>query len=124
LADPRVDGDLKATIVREEAVAVPADMIAIGDPFVRAESADQDGVFQYEWGWRPVHGKPPFTDFVLTASIKAGSAHGRKFNRSFIDGHLEWEDLRKPFVPSDDYLRRWNNDHEPHRNLWFTFGGG
>ncbi len=31
---------------------------------------------------------------------------------------LEVEDMNKSFVPTDDYLRRWNIDHEPHWDIF------
>jgi hypothetical protein len=34
-----------------------------------------------------------------------------------VDGHLESEDVRKPFAASDAELKRWNVDNEPHRDL-------
>ena len=36
----------------------------------------------------------------------------------FCDGHVESEDFTQPFIASDDYLRRWNFDNQPHRESW------
>jgi prepilin-type processing-associated H-X9-DG protein len=47
--------------------------------------------------------------------------HRAKFNNAFCDGHVELEDFNKPFVASDDYLRRWNIDNQPHREAWDNF---
>jgi prepilin-type N-terminal cleavage/methylation domain-containing protein/prepilin-type processing-associated H-X9-DG protein len=112
--------------IPESAVKAPADMVAIGDPFVRADSAELDGAYQFSFGWRPIHGSPtiPLISSVVKNSKRANEIHGTVFNRLFCDGHCEVEDFRKPFVSSDRYLCRWNNDHEAHRDLWYCFTSG
>lgn len=35
-----------------------------------------------------------------------------------FDAHDEPEDFNRPFVATDEYLRRWNNDDEPYRDRW------
>ena len=44
-------------------------------------------------------------------------AHGRRANRAFVDGHVEKEDMRKPFVTTDEALGRWNVDNGAHREI-------
>jgi hypothetical protein len=41
--------------------------------------------------------------------------HGRA-NRAFFDAHIESEDMNKLFTASDEQLRRWNVDHQAHRD--------
>jgi prepilin-type processing-associated H-X9-DG protein len=128
LASMTVDENRQPNLlmVPESSVKEPADMIAIGDPFVRADTTELDGDYQFFFGWRPIHGVPtlPTIESVAKNSKRANQIHGRVFNNLFCDGHCESEDFRKPFVPSDGYLSRWNNDHEPHRDLWFSMGRG
>jgi type II secretory pathway pseudopilin PulG len=114
-------GPEKSGAVSESAVVKPSDMVAIGDPFVRAETPELDGFFQYEWEWHPIRGTPPMSQESIAMSARAAKLHQRVFNKVFCDGHIEIENFNKPFVPSDDYLRRWNNDNQPHRELWYTF---
>jgi prepilin-type N-terminal cleavage/methylation domain-containing protein len=40
------------------------------------------------------------------------------------DGHLEVEDMNGPLIPSDGELRRWNIDHEPHREVFWRHSPG
>jgi len=108
------------SVVPESAVVAPSEMIAIGDPFIRSERTELDRMFVRESGWRPIRTKPLFsldTD-EMAKSPTAAKMHHQRFNKVFCDGHVETEDFNKPFVASDEYLRRWNNDHEPHRDLW------
>jgi len=49
--------------------------------------------------------------------------HRGRFNRVFCDGHMEVEDFNLPFDKSDNFLRRFNIDQEPHRDLWLKAGG-
>ena len=106
--------------VRESAVLAPSEMHAFGDPFSRSESPEQDGMFRAQdygpipkefpvsaWGWR-----------ATELSQAAVRIHRGRFNRFFCDGHLEIENFNKPFVATDEYLQRWNNDHKPHREYW------
>jgi prepilin-type processing-associated H-X9-DG protein len=43
--------------------------------------------------------------------------HRGRFQVLFADGHAENLAYGKLFETSDANLRRWNNDHEPHREL-------
>jgi prepilin-type N-terminal cleavage/methylation domain-containing protein len=120
----QISSDLGFVEVKESDVAVPSDMIALGDGFVRSESKDQDPAFQFEHGWHPVPAACRLPASNVSKSLRAARAHGDFFNRSFLDCHGESENFKRPFVSSDDYLRRWNIDHEPHRESWVTLGSG
>jgi len=72
-------------------------------------------------GWvpQPTVRSPLFAgEEGLAIRVAALKSHARKFNRAFVDGHVELEDFRKPFIATDEYLRRWNTDNEPHREIW------
>jgi prepilin-type processing-associated H-X9-DG protein len=53
---------------------------------------------------------------VPPKSQSSFKAHRGQCNRGFLDGHVEVEEMRRPFNPSDEELRRWNIDHQPHRD--------
>ena len=88
------------TALPESGVAVPSEMIAIGDSF------------------------PGFSFFAAPTSglagfAKAGNAlsrHSSKGNVVFCDGHVESPKLKYLFEDTtDEALSRWNSDHQAHR---------
>jgi prepilin-type processing-associated H-X9-DG protein len=102
----------------ESAIVSPSEMRAFGDPLSR--SLNGDGYGRRGGGFAPHNDIifPGFGGFEEKAGNLAKAAHSSRFNRVFCDGHVESEDFRKPFVASDDYLRRWNIDNQPHREKW------
>ena len=84
----------------ESGVAVPSEMIAIGDSF--------PGISIFDTGTGGL------ADFE-----KAGNAlsrHSSKGNVVFCDGHVESPKLKYLFEDTTDKaLSRWNRDHQPHR---------
>jgi prepilin-type processing-associated H-X9-DG protein/prepilin-type N-terminal cleavage/methylation domain-containing protein len=84
--------------VKEPAVAVPSDMMAIGDCF------DFDGLLERQpLNWFENFGNP-------------SARHQGKANVVFCDGHVESPTLKFLFEDtSDAALSRWNRDHLPHR---------
>ena len=85
------------TQIKESEIIAPSDMIAIGDVFEqRPDLHRRDGVY----------------DFALAAHQR----HQGKANVVFCDGHVESPTLKFLFEEtSDEALRRWNRDHQPHR---------
>jgi len=88
------------TALPESGVAVPSEMIAMGDSF------------------------PGFSIFITPVSglagfAKAGNAssrHSSKGNVVFCDGHVESRKLTYLFEDTtDEALSRWNRDHQAHR---------
>ena len=55
---------------------------------------------------------------VIQATLRR---HGGRYNVAFCDGHVEGIRRDKLFERSDDALRRWNNDNEPHEDLLHRF---
>ena len=103
--------------VKESEVVSPGDMMAIGDGFIGGVCPNltiRDGsswfgrksvVVEYEPGRTPPGG-----------TIRAKSRHQGKANVVFCDGHVESPTLTFLFADtSDAALRRWNRDHQPHR---------
>ena len=100
--------------LRENQVAVPSDMIAIGDARI----------------WTgPVHVSyvPPITSSGCGWDvIQCGAAqdlfaysprHGEDYNFVFCDLHVEGIKPGVVFNPTNSALR-WNNDHQPQTNTW------
>jgi prepilin-type N-terminal cleavage/methylation domain-containing protein len=107
--------------VRENAIVAPSNMIALGDSFIRSLAPDRDGIQEYSTLWRPDPGPAgwlPQYYQMIERSAAARRIHRARFNNSFCDGHIEMENFNLPFVASEDYLRRWNSDNLPHRDLW------
>jgi len=91
--------------VVESGVAVPADMMAIGD------SIDGMVIFRrwlQEWS--------RFRDWDRTQFGRASDRHQGRINVLFCDGHVESPTVKFVFEDkSDAALIRWNRDHRPHR---------
>lgn len=106
-------GDLTAA----SAVLVPSDMLALGDQFARSP-APLGASLRSAQNFRPIPRRPDYQEKTSDFERKLFLKHQGRFNRVFCDGHVEVENMNKPFAPTDDYLRRWNNDNEPHRERW------
>jgi len=94
--------------VPESEVAIPSEMMAIGDGYVGHDNLLFGGQSRI---WR--------TKF-LPPALKANSTdmkrHQGRANVVFCDGHVESPTLKFLFADtSDAALARWNRDHLPHR---------
>jgi prepilin-type processing-associated H-X9-DG protein/prepilin-type N-terminal cleavage/methylation domain-containing protein len=88
------------TPIRESEVAVPSDMMAIGDSFDASITLMRE----------------PTKDLVRYGNTL--SRHDGKANVLFCDGHVQSPSLVFLFDDtSDRALIRWNRDHLPHRDL-------
>lgn len=86
--------------VKESEVAVPAEMMAIGDSIV-----GDLRIIRLDLGYLDQFGR-------------ANARHQSKINVSFCDGHVGSPSLKFVFDDtSDAALIRWNRDHQPHRDL-------
>ena len=94
------------------AVKIPSDMIGFGDGFLGMNPSGiqySDAVGQ-NWSG-------PSNDDAQKA---ARARHSGKLNVVFCDDHVEGIKVKKLLLDnSDDALRRWNNDHQPHRDYIF-----
>ena len=90
----------------ESEVAVPSDMMALGDSLC-------GGPFFT----RSLHEQPVWPHRPGDACVERASArHQNKVNVAFCDGHVESPTLKFLFESTDDpALVRWNRDHLPHR---------
>lgn len=98
--------------VPERAVKLPSNMIAAGDGFVGL----QGGAIMWGFavGLNHIGYVSPEENRAFTKA--AQNRHGDKLNVVFCDGHVEAPKVRPLLLDnSDEGMRRWNNDHEPHR---------
>ncbi len=117
----------KPRLLREGAVLVPSDMLAIADAGLEARSIDTTTLADC-WGDVLLSGMPSgtFLEFGKELPSPQGNRnlflmrkrHGGRWNATFCDGHGEnlkmaqlW-DFRKTAV-----LQRWNRDHQPHPEI-------
>ena len=95
--------------VREAQVAAPSDMMAIGDKF-----AGNNGVVTDTGGLVRQQG---IKEDYPGSTKHAYSRHEGKADVVFCDGHVESPSFKTLFDDdSDAALRRWNRDHQPHRD--------
>lgn len=105
---------------------VPSDMIAVGDTPLSIVS---ESTLKRGWNLNgpaatcgdsriAILGKSwtPYYDPMATKATK--QRHRALFNIAFCDGHAESIKHQKLWEPTDQNLQRWNNDHEPHSNLF------
>ena len=98
--------------IREPKVRVPDDMIALGDGY----AALNTGKIWADHGVIGINFKGGL--YSELAEEQVMTRHRGKLNVVFCDGHtLAIKVHSLLFDHSDDALRRWNNDHEPHREL-------
>jgi prepilin-type N-terminal cleavage/methylation domain-containing protein/prepilin-type processing-associated H-X9-DG protein len=112
-----MSGVIKPTL--ESTVRVPSDMIAFGDEFLRSRNPVLDAAMSRDGTIAPAtfYGSVSVYSSKTPPKKQPGfKAHHGRANRAFVDGHLESEDLLRPFAASDTELKRWNFDNEPHRD--------
>lgn len=103
----------------EAAIRSPSDLIVVGDRFVRSRDASKDGA-QSSVGL--IGPSTAMTHAELTTQTPpkrqpAFKRHRGIANRACADGHVEPEDMRRPFAATDGQLMRWNVDNLPHRDV-------
>ena len=107
---------------RESRVRVPSAMIAFGDvcndPGRYWAVFGYLNVMVYQWYFNG-HVHPEIRQFSLP---RLQRRHRGMFNLGFCDGHVESGKPDRFFKLRDEVIRQWNNDHEPHRDLWSIYG--
>ena len=114
--DPATFGVCFLVPLPETQVKAPDDMIVFGDNFWVFTDREMD----YEAGGiaRSVPGGGHDAATVERSIREANRRHGGFANVVFGDGHVAGMKFQPLFFDeSDDALRRWNNDHEPHREV-------
>ncbi len=99
--------------VAETDVIVPSEMIAFGDAAVgdgKSVMLVTGGTACELWGFGPIS-DPNGLGFRSVAKIHQG-----RLNVTFCDGHVETLPIKRLFFDmSENARRRWNRDHEVHR---------
>lgn len=114
LARTRLGGGISLPAVPASAVVSPSDMMAIGDRFL-----GNKGVVSEVMGLGRMPGVSETNSWGYLGSTKhAYARHGGTANVVFCDGHVESPTFKALFDDTtDEALRRWNRDHEPHPDL-------
>jgi prepilin-type processing-associated H-X9-DG protein len=99
--------------VSDSEVAVPSEMIAIGDGFKGGNGVIQDGWYIL-WRTYALYERPEW----VGSTKRTYSRHQGQGNVMYCDGHIESPKLQFLFDDTTDAaLMRWNRDHKPHREL-------
>jgi prepilin-type processing-associated H-X9-DG protein len=99
--------------VRESALRMPSDMIAIGDARV-VRSWSQELVMMGLSGLFPA--ALPRGD--SSGQEPVANRHNGRLAIAFCDGHVESLESATVTAANETARRRWNNDHEPHPETW------
>jgi prepilin-type N-terminal cleavage/methylation domain-containing protein/prepilin-type processing-associated H-X9-DG protein len=116
--------------IAESKVRVPSDMMALGDATlvwtpaslirslygIDTQKESYDGMALLDINSRNGVERPNYggSAGVIRATLKR---HGGRYNVVFCDAHVEAIHRDKLFRKSDEALKRWNNDNEPHKDL-------
>ncbi|MCP5523906.1 MAG: prepilin-type N-terminal cleavage/methylation domain-containing protein [Verrucomicrobiales bacterium] len=128
IVEGQVDAGEKEISIPESRVRVPSDMIAVGDAnltwllagmmrlFYDVDYPENySGMAMLDINTRHNARSPAWvgSEGVIAATRRR---HTDTHNVAFCDGHVENLREERLFALDDDSLRRWNNDHEPHRD--------
>lgn len=100
--------------VRESEVVAPSDLILYGDSLIHLGGVLGMSHLSFYEFQRKVVG---LYWFDREKDLERRRHQGR-FNIVFCDGHVESLRTNNVFTPTDEVTRRWNRDHEPHRDAW------
>jgi len=92
----------------ESKVLVPSEMIAVGDT---VSDFLWDGVLS------PMDNRPEWPAGT-PLNVGPSKRHSRGANLVFCDGHVEYDKQSNWMRKAESVRRRWNIDHEPHRETW------
>jgi len=95
--------------IQQSRVVNPSDMLAFGDGTEGIEGFGWPGEVSFLAWWKGVH-----RDY--------------RSNGLFCDGHVETSNYARiprttnsygvHFIPDAPHAKRWNNDHQPHPEMW------
>jgi prepilin-type N-terminal cleavage/methylation domain-containing protein/prepilin-type processing-associated H-X9-DG protein len=97
----------------EAEIKCPSDMLALGDAFTGV--LNKNNLIE---GMVPVIARMASGPELPNELGFAEKRHNRKLNVSFCDGHVEQVTVHSLFFEETDHAyRRWNRDHNPHRDF-------
>jgi prepilin-type processing-associated H-X9-DG protein/prepilin-type N-terminal cleavage/methylation domain-containing protein len=112
LGTAQVNHGTNAPPILESEVAIPVDMIALGDGF----SGNGDDLVEGGLWRTPSLRKEPNLYGGVSGRVK--SRHNGRANIAFCDGHIEPMTLKSLFQDNGSQsLSRWNRDHQAHSDL-------
>jgi hypothetical protein len=95
-------------------VIVPSDMIALGDAYMF-----EVGVPATHTSWTAgllvIY---PYPSARAMGKAADRERHDGHHNVEFCDGHIEYLKVEQLCAPTEAARKRWNNDHQPHPELW------
>lgn len=95
--------------IRDSQVVAPSEMFAVSDSGHGNFAMFGDNSWSnYDWMYYAPDDLPQKNRFL----------HGKQYNVVFCDGHAIGLERAKFYQPSPDYVNNWNNDHQPHPELW------
>ena len=102
-------------VVSEAQIAVPSEMLALGESRFRNRDANHGSPGgRSEFGCGLFMSFPPHGPDEWTFGEER---HGKNYNLVFCDGHISAMDPWILFNPTNS-ARLWNYDHQPHPELW------
>ncbi len=117
--------------IGESEVAIPSDMIAIGDAYIWWDDPgsaynfcgndDLGQGFNYlvNWYGPDLQGQGRSSPNERDPRRWIRARHNQRWNIVFCDGHVEnLRNLQLWDYRSDAVLMRWYRDHRPHRDIW------
>ena len=106
--------DHASNYVKESAIAVPSQMIALGDSHLSAPTFPKGAIVgDTELKYMPITYREKLPNYPLEQAAIKKRHHGRHVI-SFCDGHVERIPYARLFANNSDARRRWNIDHRPH----------
>ena len=105
--------------ILESEIVAPSQMMSLADAVVGwSDGKLTEGFFGgfQRVGDIPSTGQDDFLGSVAKKNAEARARHRGALNVTFCDGHVEAIKIHTLFIDkSDDALRLWNRDNEPHR---------
>lgn len=100
--------------VRDSDLRSPARMLELGDSVLSPMPGEYFGMtyftpFSYFYGYAPP---------VASRAAAQAKRHEGRFSVVFCDDHVESLKTNQLFQITDDVMRLWNRDNEPHPELW------
>lgn len=116
------NGEWTAAPVREDEVQRPVQTIALGDGVARLKSGPLHCAGVSLKRWQLAEPVSESWQQLLEGDRSVRRLHSGRANVAFCDGHVESNTLKLLFEDtSDDALRRWNRDNEPHRDWLISY---